>query len=103
MKYKPRRVWPACVFAAAALVAAGLRLLAQAGEAPDKAIVASQDESDVRGGREIWFNATFGDEKYYALPAQLPDPTERILIGFINVLLTPRASRFERLAIEDTA
>ncbi len=50
----------------------------------------------MRAGREIWFNATFGDEKYYALLAQLPDATERILIGFTNVLLTPRSRRFDQ-------
>ncbi len=53
----------------------------------------------MRAGRDIWFDATSGDEKYYALLAQLPGPTERIQIGFTNALLTPRASRFDEWAM----
>src|SRR5437868_11550534 len=83
----PRRGLVFCGIAAACIALASFHLPAQS---------EAQASPGIRCGRNIWFNATFGDEKYYALLAQLPDPTQRILIGFTNVLTTPRASRFDQ-------
>lgn len=96
MRHNPRKVWLVCLFAAVTLVAAGLRLRAQSDAPATQTSSEFHHDSDVRDGRDIWFNATFGDEKYYELLAQFSDPAERILIGFTNVLLTPRATRFNQ-------
>jgi hypothetical protein len=59
-------VW--CAIAAVCVAVASFHLPAQS---------EAQASPSIRCGRNIWFNATFGDEKYYALLAQLPDPTGR--------------------------
>lgn len=57
------------------------------------------DRAAIKLGRDIWFKSTFGDEKYYVILAQLPNPAQRILIGFTNVLLTPRSQRFDKWGV----
>lgn len=44
-------------------------------------------------GRDIWFNNTYGGEKFFTFLANHPDPAKRIKIGFEAVLNTPRAVR----------
>lgn len=45
-------------------------------------------------GREIWFENTYGGEKFFAFLAAHPDPARRIRIAFDEVVNTPRAQRF---------
>jgi len=45
-------------------------------------------------GRQVWFDNTYGGEKFFAFLPSHPDPTKRIEIGFRNVVETPRAQRF---------
>src|SRR4051812_16901899 len=47
-----------------------------------------------RRGRDIWFENTYGGEKFFAFLAVHPDPAKRIRIAFAEVLATPRAQRF---------
>ncbi len=54
----------------------------------------SLSESD-HPGRDIWFNNTYGGEKFFTFLANHPDPSKRIKIGFEAVLNTPRAVRFD--------
>ncbi len=51
--------------------------------------------SPVQRGQDIWFNATFGGEKFFALLANSPDPRSRIDLGLRNVVETPRSERFD--------
>ena len=46
-------------------------------------------------GRSIWFNNTYGGEKFFTFLANHPDPAKRITIGFKNVVESPRATRFD--------
>ncbi len=46
-------------------------------------------------GRNIWFNNTYGGEKFFTILANHPDPAKRIKVGFEAVLNTPRAQRFD--------
>jgi len=46
-------------------------------------------------GRDIWFNNTYGGEKFFAFLAVHPDPAKRVTIGFQNVATTPRNVRFQ--------
>jgi mono/diheme cytochrome c family protein len=46
-------------------------------------------------GRNIWFNNSYGGEKFFTALANHPDPAKRIKIGFEAVLNTPRAQRFD--------
>lgn len=45
-------------------------------------------------GRDIWFENTYGGEKFFAFLAAHPDPAKRIRIAFAEALATPRAQRF---------
>lgn len=58
--------------------------------------VDAPDPEAVERGRRLWFEATYGGERFFAWLAEHPDPRRRIEIGFRNVLVTPRAERFER-------
>ena len=51
--------------------------------------------ADPAHGRDIWFDATFGGEKFFTFLANHPDPSKRIEIGFRNIVETPRATRFD--------
>ena len=46
-------------------------------------------------GRQIWFENTYGGERFFAFLAVHPDPARRIRVGFDDVLATPRATRFD--------
>lgn len=46
-------------------------------------------------GRDIWFNNTYGGEKFFTFLENHPDPVQRIKIGFEAVVNTPRAVRFD--------
>jgi cytochrome c5 len=46
-------------------------------------------------GRQVWFNNTYGGQKFFTFLKNHPDPAKRIEIGFRNVVETPRASRFD--------
>lgn len=46
-------------------------------------------------GRRVWFENTYGGERFFELLAEHPDPVRRIRIGFEAVLDTPRAERFD--------
>jgi mono/diheme cytochrome c family protein len=56
---------------------------------------AEQPLSALEHGRNIWFNNTYGGEKFFTFLANHPDPAKRITIGFKNVVETPRAVRFD--------
>jgi mono/diheme cytochrome c family protein len=51
--------------------------------------------AEAEHGREVWFNNTYGGEKFFAFLKQHPDPQRRIDIGFTNVTHTPRSQRFD--------
>ncbi len=65
----------------------------QDAEAPDEVTVSSLNEQE-RRGRDIWFNNTYGGEKFFRFLENHPDPQRRIKIGFEKVLRTPRELRF---------
>lgn len=46
-------------------------------------------------GRDVWFKNTYGGQKFFFGLANHPDPSKRIVIGFQNVLDTPRSQRFD--------
>ena len=46
-------------------------------------------------GRDIWFNNSYGGEKFFTFLANHPDASKRIKIGFEEMLNTPRAQRFD--------
>lgn len=46
-------------------------------------------------GEEIWFDSTFGGEKFFAFLKVHPDPSKRIDVGFEQVLNTRRSERFD--------
>ena len=55
--------------------------------------------TDVEHGRAVWFNNTYGGQKFFAFLAVHPDPAKRITIGFPNVINTPRAVRFDEWGV----
>lgn len=62
--------------------------------------LASQQKSQsnsvkVSRGRDIWFNATFGGEKFFTFLANNPNPQARLDVGLKNVVETPRSKRFQ--------
>jgi cytochrome c5 len=63
---------------------------------PDET-VAETDHSlgSIARGRAVWFDNTYGGQKFFTLLANHPDPAKRIEIGFRNVIETPRNVRFE--------
>lgn len=68
----------------------------QAFESPPDEAIGSQTAAvcAVNRGRSVWFNNTYGDQKFYAFLASNPDPARRIDVGLANVVHTPRAERF---------
>jgi mono/diheme cytochrome c family protein len=66
-------------------VAAGLGL-----SATERAASAS-----IAHGRQIWFENTYGGERFLFFLANHPDPARRMRIGFDEVLRTPRGTRFD--------
>jgi cytochrome c5 len=49
----------------------------------------------IEHGRQVWFNNTYGGQKFFFFLQNHPDPAKRIEIGFRNVIDTPRATRFD--------
>jgi hypothetical protein len=56
---------------------------------------AELDGGAIARGRDVWFENTYGGEKFFTFLANHPDPSKRIEIGFRNVIETPRAVRFD--------
>lgn len=54
----------------------------------------SQEIADPARGRDIWFNNTYGGQKFFWFLQNHPDPARRVTVGFPNVINTPRAIRF---------
>jgi mono/diheme cytochrome c family protein len=65
------------------------------GGPPDPADEVGDLANHLESGRDVWFENTYGGEKFFAFLKQHPDPQKRIDIGFLNVATTPRANRFE--------
>ncbi len=63
--------------------------------------VATQEQavSARKHGRDIWFNNTYGGQKFFAFLAVHPDPAKRIRIAFSEVESTPRADRFAQWGV----
>src|SRR5690348_11556634 len=51
--------------------------------------------TDLDAGRHVWFDNTYGGQKFFTFLKNHPDPAKRIEIGFRNVVETPRAVRFD--------
>lgn len=69
--------------------------VAELGEGEPEASELEQGLTPLQLGREVWFNKTYGGEKFFLFLKNHPDPTKRIDIGFVNVLETPRHQRFD--------
>jgi cytochrome c5 len=54
-----------------------------------------QSLTQIELGRDVWFNNTYGGQKFFTFLQNHPDPSKRIEIGFRNVIETPRATRFD--------
>lgn len=62
----------------------------------DEVETTSQEISGaVQHGRDVWFDNTYGGEKFFTFLKNHPDPSKRIDIGFQAVVDTPRATRFD--------
>ncbi len=57
--------------------------------------IEAAERVDLDRGRDIWFENTYGGEKFFAFLAQHPDPAKRLKLGFEDIVNTPRADRFE--------
>ncbi len=81
------------------LAAVPLLIAACAEPAPDpEPEVASTTEAlsgAAQHGRDVWFNNTYGGQKFFTFLKNHPDPAKRINIGFQNVIDTPRSQRFD--------
>ena len=55
--------------------------------------------SALEHGRDVWFNNTYGGQKFFTFLANHPDPSKRITIGFANVVNTPRDQRFQQWGV----
>lgn len=52
------------------------------------------DESLARG-EKVWFENSYGGEKFFEFLAHHPEPAKRLTVGFENVVMTPRNQRFQ--------
>lgn len=59
----------------------------------------SELSAAARRGRDVWFNNTYGGEKFFAFLAAHPDPSKRIRIAFVEVVNTPRHERFNQWGV----
>lgn len=86
-----------CATGAVALLAPGCAQPGDVEPRPDDTSVAVQESTSasVDRGRDIWFENTYGGEKFFTFLANHPDPQQRIEIGFEAVATTPRAVRFD--------
>jgi hypothetical protein len=74
----------------------GLCALASCVTEPEVEVSESQQGlSALEHGRDVWFNKTYGGQKFFFGLANHPDPAKRIVIGFANVIATPRDQRFD--------
>jgi mono/diheme cytochrome c family protein len=62
---------------------------------PEQVGETEQALSQVDQGRHVWFDNTYGGQKFFTFLQNHPDPARRIEIGFRNVIETPRAVRFD--------
>ena len=68
----------------------------QLGDERDPLDSETQSLTPEERGRDIWFNNTYGGEKFFSLVLPYhPDPLRRIRIGFQEVVDTPRSMRFD--------
>jgi hypothetical protein len=76
---------------------------AEDGGPPDESGIAAIERPSVvehalspaeQHGRDVWFQQTFGGEKFFFFLANHPDPAKRIRIAFDEMVKTPRAARF---------
>jgi len=58
----------------------------------------SSDSSAIEHGRKIWFENTYGGQKFFAILAQLPPP-RGIRIAFEELVTTPRSERFAQWGV----
>ncbi|MEO5969960.1 MAG: hypothetical protein ABIQ95_08530 [Bdellovibrionia bacterium] len=56
----------------------------------------SNAKEAIEHGKKVWFENTYGGEKFFHFLANHPDASKRITVGFENVVNTPRNQRFER-------
>jgi mono/diheme cytochrome c family protein len=59
----------------------------------------TQDPSPIIHGKKVWFENTYGGEKFFYFLANHPDPAKRIQIGFEKVIDTPRSQRFQEWGV----
>src|ERR1700736_3057049 len=83
----------ACALLAAALAACGGGGDGSANSNGQAVSSAAPTPGQIADGRNTWLTATFGGEKFFSLI--LPGPPFNLPLGFNQVLLTPRAVRFD--------
>ncbi|MGE3683368.1 MAG: hypothetical protein AB7G93_16715 [Bdellovibrionales bacterium] len=57
------------------------------------------DRAAIKRGRDNWFKKTYGGGKFFRFLETHPDPSKRIVIGFENVISTPRNERFQKWGV----
>lgn len=57
----------------------------------------AKNKKDVAEGRDIWFNSTFGGERFFSLI--LPNPPFSLPLGFDQLLTWPRDTRFHEFGV----
>jgi hypothetical protein len=62
---------------------------------PAPTAVSSEELSSIERGENIWFESTYGGERFFAFLQAHPDPSRRIDVGFRRVVETPRDRRFQ--------
>ena len=73
----------ALVFAFLTPLAAGCAEVSDPPPPPDDTTTAIQPlAGDLARGRDVWFDNTYGGEKFFAFLKNHPDPARRIDIGF---------------------
>ena len=77
----------------------GLTVFASLGfllfQAPKIAADSSPSKETIEHGKKVWFENSYGGEKFFYFLANHPDASKRITVGFENVVNTPRSQRFE--------
>jgi cytochrome c5 len=68
-------------------------------EVEDEQVSQTELEVSIQHGRDVWFNNTYGGEKFFSFLPNHPDPQKRITIGFANVINTPRNVRFDQWGV----
>lgn len=57
----------------------------------------AENNRDIEEGRDIWFNSTFGGERFFSLI--LPNPPFSLRIAFDQMLTWPRDTRFDEYGV----